>query len=128
MCTATASVIIATRRAAHVIELRVLKDLKHGDGRQAVLILATRAPMHPHWLLRCMLVHIGRLSLLVEAGQHLLLIHIRERRLHSILTVAIHLILPEVHQSFIHVVAIRLMIIALIHLLIEYHVWSIRRH
>ena len=83
--------------------------------------------MHTHWLLRCVLVHIRRWLLLVEIGQHLLLIHILKRWLHSILAVAIHLIWPEVHQSFIHAVSVLFVVEALIHLLIEYHMRSICR-
>ena len=55
------------------------------------------------------------------------MVHVLERWLHSILAVAIHLIWPEVHQSFIHIVGVLFVVEALIHLLIEYHMRTIRR-
>lgn len=121
-----ASIVVTAWTAAHVIELRVVQEKLHGHRWQATLVL-TRASMHTHWLLRCVLVHIRRWLLLVEIGQHLLLIHILKRWLHSVLAIAIHLIWPEVHQSFIHVVSVLFVIKALVHLLIEYHMWSIGR-
>ena len=77
--------------------------------------------MHAHGLLLLVLVHVW-LLLLVEAGQllQLLLVHVLERRLHSVLAVAIHLIWPEVVQHpLVHVLSVLLVIEALIHLLIE---------
>ena len=77
--------------------------------------------MHAHGLLLLVLVHVW-LLLLVEAGQllQLLLVHVLERRLHSVLAVAIHLIWPEVVQHpLVHVLSVLLVIKALIHLLIE---------
>ena len=63
-----ASVVVTGRTATHVIELgRVVEDELHRHWWQTTgLVLTTRAPVHPHRLLRRVLIHVRRLLLLME--------------------------------------------------------------